>query len=173
VDFVLRVESSWFTKQGNRVSSFLNMFKRKKTVNEDDAKLLELLMVSHVAIQQLRRGELTEKELIAVLAQACLFVPLIEPPKGSPENPLNWKPTMVNKDGVFYQIAFSSLELAADFQQKNPYLSSGRIFKSEWIIRAAPVGHGLAINGGSKHFLILPPIAIEACNKVLSSINDA
>jgi SseB protein N-terminal domain len=122
------------------------LFAGKKT--QGAASLEE---VSHQAVTQFIKGEISVPQMLPRLVAGFISVPLAEPPKMAQDNIESWKPATVSKhDGSQWLVAFTSTQAASSFSSLNNY-PFGISTSTKWVLDVLPPAHGIVFNLGSQY----------------------
>jgi hypothetical protein len=112
-------------------------------------------VAADAAIRDARAGRIAVPEMLRILLEAQVFVPLAHEPVIEANVIAKWQPATVAKPtaGGAYLVAFTDAALAHQFATANAEYGHGLLVDATWLLSALPANHGIAFNlGGGSAF---------------------
>jgi hypothetical protein len=123
------------------------LFARRQDVDS----LNERMRNASSAISSARAGRLGVPEMLRVVLDAQVLVPLAAAPRMDENMIRSWFPATVSKEGLQKQfvVAFTDRGLAETFVKQNPQFPFPLLVDTRWVVSSLPAGHGIVFNLGS------------------------
>lgn len=137
-------------------------------VPNTDRQLLGLSNANSLAAA-LQAGEMTEEAALVSILDLAVYIPSAVVMQRKPPYAENWRPVMIERNGIAYQWAFTSLHFAGSLKQAEPQISNGGIVPFSWLVEMIPNGVGLAVNVVEDSGWKISPEAIFRCKEILAN----